>query len=109
MLSLPFFDCADFSIDDWHAKVTAEMVDWTKNLHVSAKKRFRKWGELFKLVMAARIFPLADYDTQGWDYVKPINYLSEFSSPASFGTQVYDLEQGKPLLLLQLLQVRSAY
>lgn len=113
MLNLSFPDCADFSMDDWHAKVTAEMVDRTKDVHVCAKERFSKWGEVFELVMAAKIFPLADYETQGCDYNKPIKYLSvaisECSSPGSFGSQVYKLEKGNPLLLLQLLQVRSAY
>ena len=79
-------------MDDWHAKVTSEMVDRTKDIHVYAKEHFSKWGEVFKLVMAAKIFPLANYETQGSDYNKPIKYLSvaisECSSPGSFGGQV---------------------
>lgn len=113
ILDLPFPDCADFSIDHWHHKVTLEMVDRNNEVNAKAKERFRKWEEIFDLINATDIFPSADYETQGWDYIKPIKYLSvaisECLAPASFGTQVFNLEQGKPLFHLQLLQGGSTY
>lgn len=107
MLNFSFPDCADFSMDDWHQRVTAEMADRNNVVKAEANERFRKWGEVFHLINAAKIFPSANYETQGWDYIKPIKYLSvaiaECSTPASFGTQVSNLEQGKLLLQLRLL------
>lgn len=100
MLDISFPDCADLSMDDWRQRVAVNMAD--RNDEV--KKVSGGAGRSLSWSMRLRSFrqPIR-YEMQGWNYIKPIKYLSvaisESSTPVSFASQVFNLEQGKPLLI----------
>lgn len=72
MLDFSFLDCADFSSDEWQRAIALDMANGNDEVKIKVKERFRKCGEFFRLINAAQIFPSAYYETQGWNYIKPI-------------------------------------
>ncbi len=56
-------------------------------------------GDSVRLAPKGQSFPRADYPTQGWDYSKPLKYLSaataECPCVGTIEDQVSKLEEGK--------------